>query len=397
MVTEALARGGAERQMLALTLGLLNRGYAVEVLELVGVAPGQANFIDEFRALGLRAPRLASGVLCSAQDDYAGIAISDELQPFAEILPTRLGTVCSALAAVMRCFQPGVVYCWSDLANLLGGFAAASRQVPRTLLGQRTFPPPFWFEPHVAENYRRAYGALLKKPNMTMINICSASAKAYESWLGNNPTIKVVRVGFDPASVMIPEDRAIGEFRRSLGIPDGAPVVGGVMRFAPEKDPRLWLRAAAAVARVRQDVHFILNGYGHDDIAQQLRQMGGALGLGGRLHMPALVRDVGRVYGAIAVFLLTSQTEATANVLIEAQAAGIPVVCPAVGGLEESVLDQVTGVLVTERSAGALAAAVLALLRDPRRQELAKNYGPTFVARKFGLDRMIDETIANCD
>jgi hypothetical protein len=53
MVTESLARGGAERQMLALTQGLLDRGYAVEILELIGVVPGQANFIDEFRALGV--------------------------------------------------------------------------------------------------------------------------------------------------------------------------------------------------------------------------------------------------------------------------------------------------------------------------------------------------------
>ena len=66
MVTEALARGGAERQMLALTHGMLNRSYAVEVLELIGVVPGQAHFIDEFRDLGIE-PQLASDVLCSGR------------------------------------------------------------------------------------------------------------------------------------------------------------------------------------------------------------------------------------------------------------------------------------------------------------------------------------------
>jgi glycosyltransferase involved in cell wall biosynthesis len=304
--------------------------------------------------------------------------------------------ICSALAGVMARFQPGVVYCWLDLANLLGGFAAAFMQVPRTILGQRTFPPPFWFAPPVAETYRQAYRALLRRPNVTMINICSAGAKAYQNWLGDDPEIEVVRIGFDPASVLIPEDRSIGEFRRGLGIPDGAPVVGGVMRFAPEKDPALWLRAAGVIAAARLDAHFILNGYGHDDIAVELHRMGEILGLRGRLHMPGLVRDVGRVYGAISVFLLTSRTEATANVLIEAQAAGVPVVCPAVGGLEETVLNRVTGVIARERSADQLAVAVLELLSDPAQREFAKKCGPVFIAQKFGLERMIEETISCC-
>ena len=91
-----------------------------------------------------------------------------------------------------------------------------------------------------------------------MINICSAGAKAYQNWLGDDPEIEVVRVGFHPASVPIPEDHSISEFRHGLGIPDGTLVVGGIMRFAPEKDPALWLHAAAVIAAARLDAHFIL-------------------------------------------------------------------------------------------------------------------------------------------
>jgi glycosyltransferase involved in cell wall biosynthesis len=396
MVIESVARGGAERQMLALTQGLLDRGYAVEVLELTGVVPGQASFIDEFRALRLE-PKRASDVSCSEQDQRDGYAVSGELQPYADILPARLGAICSALVAVITRFRPRVVYCWSDLASVLGGFTAAHKQVPRTILGQRTFPPPFWVEPTIADSYRQAYGALLRKPNMTMINISSISARAYEAWLGIDRTIRVVRNGFARASVTIPDNDAIAEFRRGLGIPDGAPVVGTVMRFAPEKDPQLWLRTAAEIAGARDDVHFILNGYGHDNIAEQLREMSEQLGLKYRLHMPAAIADVGRVYGALTVFLLTSRTDSTPNALLEAQAVGVPIVAPAIGGIEEAVLDGVTGVLVRNRSATALADAVLGLLGNPTRRQWAKTYGSGFVAQKFGLDRMIDETIASCD
>lgn len=382
MVIESVARGGAERQMLALTQGLLDRGYAVEVLELTGVVPGQASFIDEFRALGLE-PRRASDVLYSEQDQRDGYAVSGELRPYADFLPARLGAICSALAAIMTRFRPRVVYCWSDLASVLGGFTAARKQVPRTILGQRTFPPPFWVEPAIADKYRQAYGALLRKPNMIMINISSISARAYETWLGIDRTIKIVRNGFARASVTIPDNDAIDEFRRGLNIPDGAPVVGTVIRFAPEKDSQLWLRTAAAIAEVRDDVHFILNGYGHDNIAEQLYDMGERLGLKYRLHMPAAIADVGRVYGALAVFLLTSRTDSTPNALLEAQAAGIPIVAPAIGGIEEAVLDGVTGVLVRNRSATALAAAVLGLLNNPARREWAKIFWSWFCCAKI--------------
>jgi glycosyltransferase involved in cell wall biosynthesis len=396
MVTEALARGGAERQTLALTEGLLKRGYRVEIVELFGVVPGQYHFIDEFRALGIT-PRRAVDVPCALDDRGDALAIADRLQPYAAILPEGVKAICAGLTAVMARFRPDLVYCLSDLASLLGGSAAAFSRIPRTVLALRTFPPSFFVEPAIADAFREAYVALLQNPNITMLSNSSASARAYESWLGIDQDIKVVRNGFAQGSITIPGNDATGEFRRSLGIPSDAAVVGTVIRFAPAKDPELWLRTADLVGAARPDVHFILNGYGHDNIAEQLRALGERSGLGRRLHMPAVIGDVGRVYGAIDVFLLTSKTESTPNVLLEAQVAGIPVVSPAVGGVGETMLDGITGALVAERSASALADAVLTLLGDPARRELAKISGPAFIAQKFGLERMIDETIASWD
>ncbi len=54
MVVESLARGGAERQMLALAAGLLERGYKVHVFELIGLVAGQAGFAEEFAGIGVK-------------------------------------------------------------------------------------------------------------------------------------------------------------------------------------------------------------------------------------------------------------------------------------------------------------------------------------------------------
>jgi glycosyltransferase involved in cell wall biosynthesis len=91
---------------------------------------------------------------------------------------------------------------------------------------------------------------------------------------------------------------------------------------------------------------------------------------------------------------LTSRFEGTPNVLIEAQAAGIPVVAPDVGGVNEALLDGVTGILVGKRQASSLARAILEILEDPGWKERAATEGPAFVSKRFGHRRMIDDTIA---
>jgi glycosyltransferase involved in cell wall biosynthesis len=65
-----------------------------------------------------------------------------------------------------------------------------------------------------------------------------------------------------------------------LGLADGAPVIGTVMRFAPEKDPHLWLETAAAIAAARPDSRFVLAGYGN--LAKQVERKIDTLGLADR-------------------------------------------------------------------------------------------------------------------
>jgi glycosyltransferase involved in cell wall biosynthesis len=69
-------------------------------------------------------------------------------------------------------------------------------------------------------------------------------------------------------------------------------------------------------------------------------------------------------------------------------------VAPAIGGIGEAMLDGLTGVLVRERTASALAAAVLDVLGDARLRERAAVEGPAMVAKKFGQERMMREMLA---
>jgi hypothetical protein len=166
---------------------------------------------------------------------------------------------------------------------------------------------------------------------------------------------------------------------------------GTVMRFAPEKDPHLWLDTAAAIAAARPDTRFVLAGYGN--LAKQVEHRIETLGLADRCILPGAAKDVGLIYGALDVLLLTSRFEGTPNVLIETQAAGIRVVASDVGGVNEALLDGVTGILVGNRQASSLASAVLEILGDPGWREHAATEGPAFVSKRFGHQRMTDDTI----
>jgi glycosyltransferase involved in cell wall biosynthesis len=393
MVTGAVARGGSERQMIALTNGLLGLGQAVEVCELVGVVAGQSSFADECHTMGVTVRRPGEGV-AAADGLHDSAPAGADLQPYSRLLPANIANSCRALMLAIRQFRPSVVHCWSDLSNLIGGFVSSRMRVPRIVLGQRVLPPPLWFDKATADLYGQAYRALAGAPGIVLVNNSASSGREYEQWLQlPSGTVKVVRNGFLQSSVKVRARSEAAACREHFGLPSHTLVVGAVMRFAPEKDPILWLETAAAVAAVRPDVHFLLAGYGHGAVAEQLCRKGTELGLGRRLVMPGVVTDVGQVYGALDVCLLTSRLENLPNVLIEAQAAGIPVVGPDVGGVGEAMLNGVTGLLVRNRCADALARAVLCILDDRNWSQRAAEEAPLFVDRQFRQERLLREML----
>lgn len=391
MVVESFVRGGVERQILLLGEGLLQRGYEVRVFELVGAVSGQANFEEDLARLGITLWNIASFECAEPCSNDANVLFNS----LAPLLRENHVSMCSALAAAIAEFAPDVVHCWSDFANMIGGFVAGTMGVPRIVIGQRVFPPPFWYGEEVSELYRQAYRQLASDPRVTFVNNSMTSGREYENWLALAPgTVRVVYNSIWSSAIKSDNTPAPSVCRKAFGLPAGVPVIGGLMRFAPEKDPALWIETAAVIARVRADTMFLLGGYGHGTIADDLYRKGVELGLGARLVMPGAIGETGAFYGALDAFLLTSRTENFGNVLIEAQAAGVPVVAPAVGGIPESMCEGVTGRLVAERSAPSLAAVVLEVLTDGAWRARAAAKGPDFVVKNFDQQRMVSENIA---
>jgi glycosyltransferase involved in cell wall biosynthesis len=86
--------------------------------------------------------------------------------------------------------------------------------------------------------------------------------------------------------------------------------------------------------------------------------------------------------------------EGTPNVVLEASLLGVFVVATAVGGTGETIVPGVTGEAIDNPTAPKLAHAVLSALRNPAAMQRASTEGPAFVQKRFGLARMLDETIS---
>ena len=105
-------------------------------------------------------------------------------------------------------------------------------------------------------------------------------------------------------------------------------------------------------------------------------------------------RDVPRLMGASDVFTMASRWEGLGLVFLEAMATGLPVLSTNVSAIPEVVAVGETGELVPPDDVPALTAGMLALAGDPARRAAMGEAGRARVAEVFGLDRMVDETLA---
>jgi glycosyltransferase involved in cell wall biosynthesis len=296
------------------------------------------------------------------------------------------------LIAEIQTHRPQIVHAWLDHAGLAAALAAASLGAPSVVVQFGSMSPRSAVKKIRLRNYfRHGFSAIAQNPTAVLANNSASGATDYERWLHLRPgSIQIVRNGLMADTVRLPTKEELSDYRSTYGLPSNAPVVGTVMRFTEEKDPDLWLAVAAEITKVAPQVCFILAGYGK--LLAQCKARAQAIGLDRNIAFPGAIENVGLVYALLDVFLLTSKVEGLPNVLIEAQAAGCPVVTTDVGGTGEALVDGLTGRLVRDRSPECLARAVLEVLFDQTRRDRAKQIND-FIVNHFGFERMVDRTL----
>ena len=176
--------------------------------------------------------------------------------------------------------------------------------------------------------------------------------------------------------------------RRELGIPEDGRLIAAAGRFSPQKGFSYLVDALPEVLLSFPDVHLMLIGEGElrGDLERQIER----LDVRDRVHLPGYRRDVPRLLAASDLFVLPSLYEGLPNVMLEAMAAGIPVVATSVNGVPEVIEDGVCGYLIPPKSTRHIESALRALLGNWARAEEIGEAGRRRVESKFTVERMVD-------
>jgi len=175
--------------------------------------------------------------------------------------------------------------------------------------------------------------------------------------------------------------------RKELEIEPSAFVVGIVGRLSPEKDHATFLRCAAEVAKACPRACFVVVGDGPE--RERIERATAYLGLEGVVRMTGWREDIADVMPAFNVLALTSRSESFPNVILEAMAAGVPVVATRVGGVPEIVEDGRTGLLRAAEDDRGLAREVLRLESDAALRTRIVETAYNVVREEYSIERMV--------
>lgn len=185
--------------------------------------------------------------------------------------------------------------------------------------------------------------------------------------IGPSDLLVTVHSGIDLKEVDVPGS---GALRAELKIPRDVPLIGTVGRVNPQKAPLDFVRLAGLMQKSVPNAHFVWIGDG--DLMKDAMELGRQIGLNGSIHWTGARSDVHAVLREFDCFVLTSHWEAFPLALLEAMAAGLPVVATNLPGVAESVEQNISGYLHPVGDLGAMRDSIQRIVSD---KELAKQVG----------------------
>ena len=180
---------------------------------------------------------------------------------------------------------------------------------------------------------------------------------------------------------------------------DSPALIGTVGHLAPIKGQDVFLRAAARVVARRRGVRFVI--IGEDKSPQMgyrrfLEGLAAELGLGGSVTMPGWRDDMPELLSSLSLFVSAARSEPFGLAIVEAMAAGLPVVAAASEGASEIIEDGFSGKLVPVGNPEALAEAINDLLDDPQERSRLGRNAQLIARERYSLARMAGDTERVC-
>ncbi len=281
---------------------------------------------------------------------------------------------------LLRGERPAIVHGFLFWAYILGGLVARAARVPIFVSSRRSLGHFKADKPHYLFWERMVN-------RITDLVIANSEAVRQDVILRERlPASKVMVIynGLDLSRFDIPPDE---QLRESLGLSKRAPVIGIVANFIHYKGYEFFLEAWASVVKKCPEGVALLVGDG--PLRQEFEAKVEAVGLGQWVRFLGTRQDVPRLLALMDLVVHPSLEEGFSNAILEAMAAGRPVIATTVGGNAEAVIQGKTGLLVPPRDSEALANAMLRLLEHPAEAAEFGGAGRRRVAEQFQLPAMV--------
>jgi glycosyltransferase involved in cell wall biosynthesis len=357
-VERSLGRGGAQRQLVALAIGLARRGHSVTV----------ALFYDEGPLIR---DLLESGISLHILGKTSRWDVLGFLRSALRLLSTE---------------NPDIVCTFLPVPNLIAAICKSLRPSFRLAWGVR------------ASNMDLRRYDLLTRLSYQLETPCSRIADIVisNSWSGRNI---VVAKGFQPEKVVViangidterfrPDRSGRNRLREEWKIADTEILIGLVGRLDPMKDHRTFIHAAASVSRQMPDVRFVCVGDEKPITFQELAMEASSAGLGDRMIWCAGRDDMPAVFSACDLVCSSSAYgEGFSNTLAEAMACGRRCVATDVGDARD-ILGAI-GQIVSAADVSALADGVASLCGEVKRDGETSLAARERIVNNFSIDKMV--------
>lgn len=283
------------------------------------------------------------------------------------------------LVRILREEAPDLVHCHSRRgADTLGGLAAGAAGIPAVVSRRVDNPEP----------------ALLARPKYAL----------YRKVITISERIRkvVIATGVDPAKVVcvrsaVEVDRWGGpcdpaRFRQVTGEVEGEPTLGVAAQFIQRKGHRDLLEALPALLERHPRLRVVL--FGRGPLEGELRDRARSLGVAERVVFPGFVGDLPRILPCLDLLVHPAHMEGLGVILLQASAAGVPIVAARGGGIPEVVRDGTNGLLVPPGDIAALTRAVLRVLDDGALRRRLGEGGRALARDEFSVAAMVEGNLA---
>lgn len=329
-----------------------------------------------------------------------GITVESIDSMHKEINPKSDFKAYQEIRKIIKEFKPDIVHTHAAKAGLLGRLAASKEKVPVIL---------HTFHGHVFHSYfgkvkTKVFIELERMLARKSTKIIAISNKQKQELseqfkIAEKDKFEVIPLGFDLEKFSINKVENRKTFREKYSINDDEIAIGIIGRLVPIKNHSLFLEAfAIAKSKTTKKIKAVIIGDGElkemiEDLAKSLNlTFDTKNGVNVDIVFTSWILEIDKAIHGLDIIALTSLNEGTPVSLIEAQAAGIPILSTDVGGIRDIVEENKTCLLSANNDIKAFSKNLIELIENETTRSLFIENGPKLANKKFSQERLITDT-----